>query len=72
MEEKVLDAFGNELNHGDTVMLTKPLKVKWTKLNLKKWTVVKNIRLCWHDEEIECVIEWVKWIILRTEFLKKK
>lgn len=35
-EEKVFDAFGNELTIGDSVQLTKELKVKGTKVTLKK------------------------------------
>ncbi|PID83148.1 PhnA protein [Candidatus Campbellbacteria bacterium] len=71
-EEKVYDAFGNVLENGDNVVLTKQLKVKGTKLNLKKGTVVKNIRLSDNDEEINCTVEGVRGIVLRTEFLKKK
>lgn len=70
--EEVYDAFGNVLENGDTVVTTKQLKVKGTKLNLKKGTVVKNIKLSGNSEEINCSVEGVKGIVLRTEFLKKK
>jgi len=40
-----LDANGNQLLQGDTVILTKSLDVKGSTLNAKMGTVVKNIRL---------------------------
>jgi protein PhnA len=70
--EKVVDAFGNELQSGDSVQLTKELKVKGTKVVLKKGTVVKNIRLTDDPDEIDCSAPGVKKLVLRTEFVKKK
>jgi protein PhnA len=67
----VKDAFGNILTSGDTVQLTKELAVKWTKVTLKKWTKVKNIRLTDYPEEISANIPEIKWLVLRTEFVKK-
>lgn len=69
--QKVVDAFGNELFSGDTVQLTQELKVKGTKVTLKKGTQVKNIRLTDDIEEISANIPEVKWLVLRTEFVKK-
>lgn len=66
-----LDAFGNTLSSGDTVQLTKELSVKGTKVTLKKWTKVKNIRLTDDIEEITANIPEVKGLVLRTEFVKK-
>jgi len=66
------DAFGNELENGDTVILTKQLKVKGTKVALKKGTVVKNIRLGSNPKEINCNVPKVKGLVLLTEFVKKK
>lgn len=71
-ESQSIDAFGNVLSHGDTVMLTKALDVRGTKINIKKGTVVKGIRLTDNPEEIACSIPGVKGLILRTEFVKKK
>lgn len=68
---KVVDAFGNELFSSDTVQLTRELDVKWTKVTLKKWTKVKNIRLTDNVDEISANIPEVKWLVLRTEFVKK-
>jgi protein PhnA len=67
----VTDAFGNTLNSGDSVQLTKELAVKGTKVTLKKWTKVKNIRLTDDADEITANIPEIKWLVLRTEFVKK-
>lgn len=67
-----IDAFGNVLAHGDTVLLTKALDVRGTKINIKKGTVIKNIRLTDNPEEIACSGSGIKGLILRTEFVKKK
>ena len=69
---EITDAFGNELHSGDTVQLTQPLKVKGTKITLKKGTVVKNIRLTDNPDEIDCSVPEIKKLVLRTEFVKKK
>lgn len=71
-DQVVRDADGNELISGNTVQLTRDLNVKGTKLSLKKGTVVKNIRLTGDPEEIECRVDDMKGIILRTEFLRRK
>lgn len=67
----VVDAFGNTLSSGDTVQLTKELSVKGTKVTLKKGTKVKNIRLTDDAEEITANTPEIKWLVLRTEFIKK-
>jgi protein PhnA len=72
MENEVTDAFGNILENGDSVQLTKELKVKGTKITLKKGTVVKNIRLTDDPEEINCSTPEIRGLVLRTEFVKKK
>ena len=72
MTQEVTDAFGNELQNGDSVQLTKELKVKGTKIALKKGTVVKNIRLTDNPAEINCSVPKIKKLVLRTEFVKKK
>ena len=69
--EQTLDAFGNVLNSWDTVQLTRELDVKWTKVTLKKWTKVKNIRLTDNNKEISANIPEVKGLVLKTEFVKK-
>uniref|UniRef100_UPI00195421A7 alkylphosphonate utilization protein n=1 Tax=Proteus mirabilis TaxID=584 RepID=UPI00195421A7 len=59
------------LKDGDTVTLIKDLKVKGTSVTLKRGTVVKGIRLTDNADEVECRVEKVKGLVLRTEFLKK-
>ena len=48
------DSNGNELNDGDTVILTKTLKVKPSSTHFKRGVKVKNIRLTNDDGEVEC------------------
>ncbi|MFT7557822.1 MAG: protein PhnA [Planctomycetota bacterium] len=69
---ETFDAFGTELHNGDSVQLTKPLKVRGTKVTLNKGTVAKNIRLTDDPEEVECSVPEVKGLVLRTEFVKKR
>jgi len=72
MENETNDAFGNILSHGDTVQLVKDLRVKGTKITLKKGTIVKNIKLTNSSDEIDCSVPEIKKLVLRTEFIKKK
>ncbi len=65
------DSNGNMLNDGDSVMVIKDLKVKGTSTTLKRGSVAKNIKLTDDPELIECSVEKVKGLVLRTEFLKK-
>ncbi|MBX2940703.1 MAG: alkylphosphonate utilization protein [Cyclobacteriaceae bacterium] len=67
---EVKDSNGTVLADGDSVKLTKDLKVKGSSLNLKRGTVVKNIRLTDNEDEVDCRINGSS-IVLRTEFLKK-
>ena len=66
-----LDAFGNSLENGDTVVLTQALDVKGTSFSAPKGTVVKKIRLV-HDnaEQIEGKIN-EQTIVILTKFVKK-
>lgn len=65
------DANGNELQDGDTVVVIKDLKVKGSSLVLKVGTKVKNIRLVEGDHDIDCKIEGIGSMKLKTEFVKK-
>ena len=69
MEAK--DANGAQLKDGDNVTLIKDLKVKGTSVTLKRGTLVKGIRLTDDPEEIDCKVDKVKGLVLRTEFVKK-
>jgi len=68
----VKDSNGTRLNDGDSVTLIKDLKVKGSGgVTLKRGTLIKNIRLTYDADEIECNAEKVKGLVLRTEFVKK-
>lgn len=71
MSKAVKDCNGTELKDGDSVTLIKDLKVKGTSSVLKRGTLIKNIRLTQDPSEIECRVEKIKDLVLRTEFLKK-
>jgi len=71
-ETKVFkDAFGSVLADGDTVTVIKDLKVKGSSLVVKVGTKVKNIRLVDGDHDIDCKIDGVGAMQLKTEFVKK-
>ncbi len=67
----VRDAVGNELKDGDTVTVIKDLKVKGSSLVVKVGTKVKNIRLVDGDHDIDCRIEGVGAMGLKSEFVRK-
>ncbi|RYG04645.1 MAG: alkylphosphonate utilization protein [Caulobacteraceae bacterium] len=67
----VRDSNGALLADGDSVTLIKDLKVKGTSVTLKRGTLVKNIRLTGSEGEIECRVEKVRDLVLKTEFVKK-
>lgn len=64
------DSNGNILNDGDSIIVTKDLKVKGSSINLKRGKLFKNIRLTNNNEEIECR-EGKATIVLKTCFVKK-
>jgi protein PhnA len=70
-ELHVKDSNGTLLADGDSVTLIKDLKVKGANTTLKRGTLIKNIRLTYNEEEIECNAEKVKGLVLKTCFLKK-
>lgn len=70
-ETLVKDAYGNVLNDGDTVTVIKDLKVKGSSQVLKIGTRVRNIRLVAGDHDIDCRIEGVGAMKLKSEFVKK-
>lgn len=65
------DSNGNTLNDGDSVLIIKDLKVKGTSVTLKRGSIAKNIRLTDDPEEVECSVDKVKGLVLKTCFLKK-
>ncbi|APZ51909.1 alkylphosphonate utilization protein [Salipiger abyssi] len=69
---EVRDAAGNLLADGDSVVLTKDLKVKGAGQTLKQGTVIRSIRLTDNPEEVDCRHDTIKGLVLRTEFVKKR
>lgn len=67
----VRDANGTELHDGDTVSVIKDLKVKGSSLVVKVGTKVKNIRLAEGDHDIDCRIDGIGAMGLKSEFVKK-
>jgi protein PhnA len=67
----VKDANGNLLNDGDTISVIKDLKVKGTSLVVKVGTKVKNIKLVEGDHNIDCKIDGIGPMKLKSEFVKK-
>ncbi len=65
------DANGNPLQDGDTVTVIKDLKVKGSSLVVKVGTKVKNIRLMEGDHDIDCKIDGIGPMKLKSEFVKK-
>lgn len=71
-EEKVVkDAYGNILQDGDSITVIKDLKVKGSSLVVKIGTKAKNIRLVEGDHDIDCKIDGLGAMKLKSEFVKK-
>ncbi len=68
---KVLDANGNPLQNGDSVIILKDLPVKGMPRPVKAGTKVKNIRLTDGDHNIDCKIEGFGAMGLKSEFVRK-
>lgn len=67
----VLDANGNALESGDTVVLVKDLKLKGSSTTIKGGTKVKGIRIVDEgDHELDCKVDGMK-IMLKACFVKK-
>ncbi|KPJ97009.1 MAG: alkylphosphonate utilization protein [Gammaproteobacteria bacterium SG8_15] len=67
----VTDANGNTLNDGDAVTVIKDLKVKGSSSVVKVGTKVRNIRLVEGDHNIDCKIDGIGAMKLKSEFVKK-
>lgn len=67
----VKDSNGNLLNDGDTITVVKDLKVKGTSFTVKVGTKVKNIKLVDGDHDIDCKIDGVGSMKLKSKFVKK-
>ena len=69
--KQVRDAVGNVLSDGDSVTVIKDLKVKGSSSVVKVGTKVKNIRLVDGDHDIDCKIDGIGAMQLKSEFVKK-
>jgi protein PhnA len=67
----VRDAYGSELQDGDTVTVIKDLKLKGSSTVIKVGTKVRNIRLVEGDHDIDCKIDGIGAMQLKSEFVKK-
>ena len=67
----VKDAHGTVLQDGDSVTVIKDLKVKGSSAVVKVGTKVKNIRLVEGDHDIDCKIDGIGPMKLKSEFVKK-
>lgn len=65
------DANGTPLETGDTITVIKDLKVKGSSLIVKVGTRIKNIRLVDGDHDIDCKIDGIGAMKLKSEFVKK-
>ena len=70
-EKDIRDANGNVLQDGDSVTVIKDLKVKGSSLVVKVGTKVRNIRLVEGDHDIDCRIDGIGAMKLKSEFVKK-
>jgi protein PhnA len=68
----IRDAFGTPLADGDSVTVIKDLKVRGSSSVVKVGTKVKGIRLISEgDHNIDCKIEGIGAMALKSEFVKK-
>ena len=70
-QASVRDAHGNVLQDGDSVTVIKDLKVRGSSSVVKVGTKVKNIRLVEGDHDIDCKIDGIGAMQLKSEFVKK-
>ena len=67
----IRDANGTVLHDGDTVTVIKDLKIKGSSQVVKVGTKVKNIRLVGGDHDIDCRIDGIGAMKLKSEFVRK-
>lgn len=67
----VKDANGQLLQDGDSITVIKDLKVKGSSQVVKVGTKVKNIRLVEGDHDIDCRIDGIGPMKLKSEFVRK-
>jgi protein PhnA len=69
--KQVRDANGNPLAEGDFVTVVKDLKIKGSSSVVKVGTKVKILRLIDDDHDIDCRIDGIGAMMLKSEFVKK-
>jgi protein PhnA len=67
----VKDTNGNALKDGDSVIVTKDLKIRGSSGVVKVGTKVRNIRLVEGDHDIDCRIDGIGAIQLKSAFVRK-
>lgn len=67
----IKDAVGNVLHDGDTVTVVKDLKIKGSSQVVKVGTKVRNIRLTGGDHDIDCRIDGIGNMQLKSAYVKK-
>lgn len=67
----IRDANGNVLADGDTVTVIKDLKIKGSSQVVKVGTKVRNIRLVGGDHDIDCKIDGIGAMKLKSAFVRK-
>jgi len=67
----ITDTHGNVLLDGDTITVIKDLKVKGSSSVVKVGTKVKNIRLLDGDHDIDCKVDGIGAMKLKSEYVKK-
>ena len=70
-ERVIKDVNGQVLRDGDTVTEIKDLNVKGPSSVVKVGTKVKNIRLVDGDHDIDCKIDGIGQMGLKSQFVKK-
>lgn len=70
-EAIIKDSNGTTLSDGDTVTVIKDLKVKGSSSVVKVGTKVRNIRLVDGDHDIDCKIDGIGAMKLKSVFVKK-
>lgn len=67
----VRDANGNPLADGDSVIVIKDLKLKGSSTVVKAGTKVRGIRLVEGDHDIDCKVDGIGAMGLKSEFVRK-
>jgi protein PhnA len=67
----VKDAHGNVLAAGDTVTVVKDLKIKGSSSSVKVGTKCKILRLQEGDHDLDCKVDGMGSLQLKSQFVKK-